>query len=234
MRKLIIIIGTVIAFAFSGLSAEAAAIANVMNFSYNMYSDGQEFNGDIRSKEFTLNGEDLYLTPVAKERGGYIVLSNIRGTIMSFSLPDRPYLNVHKFNLKGTEREFLFVEAGKNGVSDSICTNFWIIGKYKKDGKEQYVVYSQLKNLVDMGLIYQTVDVLLNENTGELWIQGMARDRDCWDMSDPENEHFAFKGHTAVLSDKYPGYCLINAIAYFWDEKAQWFGTVYHDEPIKI
>lgn len=232
IKNFTIVIGILFMMIWWTSSADAASFMKLMEFSTDMTSDKVSFHGDTKSRDFTLNGEDLYLTPVAKERGGYVVLSSNHGTVMSFNLPDNPYANIYKFSVKATDREFLFVEVGKNGVSDSLCTNFWIVGKYKKDGKEQYVVYSQLKNLVDKGLIYQSIDVMLNRSTGELWVQGMARDRDCWDMTDPDNEHFAYKGHNAFLVEKYIGYCLINAISYFWDEEAQWFGTVYHDEPI--
>lgn len=230
IKKSIVLFSAMVVVIWSTSAAEAADCVRLMGFSYNLAVD--VFDGDTRSKDFTLNGDELYLTPVAKERGGYVVLSGNRGTIMSFNLPDRPYVNIYKFSIKGTDREFLFVEVGKNGVSDSLCTNFWIVGKYKKGDRELYVVYSELKNLIDKGLIHQSIDVVLNRNTGELWVQGLARDRDCWDMTDPDNEHFAYKGHSARLSDRHMGYCLINAISYFWDEKSQWFGTVYHDETI--
>ena len=196
------------------LPSFASSAKEIVTYGWSKFST----NSNPDPVSFTLDGSKMKLNIDVSNKNAELKDSS-GNTVMNFRLERTPYFRAYKIKMDGG-KEALLVLSGQNGVSDYVVTDFWLVGKYK--GK--YVIFSRLESAKNSGLIHQGIEVFTVNPSGELWIQGIARYRDCADGY--------YHGHKAVPSKSIRAYYAINAVSYFWDENAQWFGIRYNDAPL--
>ncbi|MBO6178128.1 MAG: hypothetical protein J6O04_03010 [Selenomonadaceae bacterium] len=172
-----------------------------------------EISGDVSPKMFSLNGRKLKLKPNLQFsrymiKGGNVeILDAANGAkYASFPVIGAPYFTAKKL-VTNTGEEFLYIQKGRLGASDSACDGVWLFGLHKGS----YVTFADINTVKKAGLLYS--DISSSIEAGELKLLGFTRDRNC--------VNGMFKGHSV-----YPlgANCGINSVFFFLDEKAQWFG----------
>lgn len=207
MSLVIIVIFNSIALASSLLSMETID-------SFKQQPMANSISGNLMEKLFSLNNVKLKLKPnlifsKGTITGGYVELLNaVSGEkYASFSVEKWPYFRAKKL-IANTGEEFLFVQAGREFVSESSCTGIWLVGLHKGS----YVTFATIDTVNNTGLLYTDISSSLED--GELKLLGFTRDRNCVNRQ--------YKGHPAYPIG--PADYGINSTYLFWDETTQWFG----------
>ncbi len=214
-KMLSIILAVVTGMMLFSVTSFASECRTIMNF---RIVPKVGVSGTTSTVQFPLDNINVRLEPEITNK--VVKLVDYTGnTVQTFPLEKYPYFHAYKIQLNNG-KEALLVVSGQQAVSDCVITDFWLVGKYK----DKFVTFSRLENASNSGLVFQGLEVFTETNTGELWIQGVARDRDC--------RSGYYKGHKAVPSKTYKAYCAINAVSYFWDDASEWFGIKYQDNPI--
>jgi len=228
---LILTIGTLGLFGCTSV-VEAASIERVFAISKFPKMDiNIRYFKDVR---FPLEGEELKFKVTSYNDSGrfdgniagYVGLVNATNEMVYYSFPIRSNVNFYaKRVVFDSGKECLLVCSGGCFVSELSCDNFWLLGK--QDGK--WITYATMDNAVNAGLLHSNIQAFLSGD-GKLWIQGTTRDRNCRNYSNPADNSLRYKGHPAYMDGLAD--CSINAVAYFWDSYANWFGMEYHDVPM--
>jgi len=195
--------------------SQAASLVKMENIaSFSQLPKSDSVSGDITPKLFSLNGKKLKLKPNLRFSGYEIIGGNVEiidavngEKYAAFPITKPPYFSAKKL-IANTGDEFVFLQTGRQGASDSACDRIWLFGLHKSS----YVIFANIETINKAGLVYS--DISSSIESGELKLLGFTRDRNC--------VNGMFKGHPT-----YPigvANCGINSVYLFWDEKAQWFG----------
>ncbi len=227
MRKTVKFLATLILALLTMNSVVCAASLVQMNTIMSFRQAPNEhdsFPSDALGKLVSLNGHKLRLKPVLQVSdtmimGGSVKLqdANTGEELFSFPLKAAPYFRVKKI-AADTGEEFLLIQSGSLGVTDSSCRGIWVVGLHK--GK--YVSFINIDTVQKVGLLFD--DIISDLEDGEIKLTGFARDWACrvYDSTGRNVIGYRYKGHPAYLTSLRN--CEINSTYLFWDSKAQWFG----------
>lgn len=111
---------------------------------------------DAIGKLISLNGHKLRLKPVLQVSDTMIMGDSVKlqnattgEELFSFPLKAAPYFRAKKI-AADTGEEFLLVQSGSVGVTDSICSGIWVVGLHK--GK--YVSFINIDTVRKTGLLF--------------------------------------------------------------------------------
>lgn len=168
--------------------------------------------GAFERLKFAFNGVEMELSSCFQFLGNNIVGGNLTlldsktsECHMTFPIEKWPYFRIKKL-MTAANVEFIFVQSGKNSVSDNVCIGLWIIGKFN----DEIVTFINLETLKRIGLVYQ--DITSSIECGAIKLLGCARDRDCrvWSQNRNEIMGYQYQGHKAYELSS--GNCGINAV----------------------
>ena len=222
--------------AVSGLTVETARTeAGEYGSFMNVYStrvEGKKTRAiPVEQREkvfFALNGRQYYLQPETEDgiKGSVELADSEEGeSLFSVELDSMgPWFKAGRLILDNG-REFLVLMSGASSVSDGLLRDFWLLDL--QDGEP--VIYVTKEDLREAGLMGYTVRVDETLPREGLWIEGVARDRDCTVWKDGKVTGYSYKGYPVTRSDS--AYWGINAVSLDWNEETQSFDLEYHDNP---
>ena len=183
--------------------------------SYRLIPKSESSIFDLEKVELSLNEQRLVLSLIIDKDASiikYNVIDKRTNKLeLSISLERFPYLHIYKIIHNELCNEFLYIQSGRVGVSDSVCDKVYIIG-YEHGIMKNYL---DIEYLIENGLIFQDINFSIDGNSIKLI--GYVRDRDCCIYNEKREviDH-QYKGHKV----KPFGMChyMINSIYLDWDD----------------
>lgn len=211
----------------------------------NYYNEKNHFNNDVEYNKYSFKDKESIKTvlkiyynialDITTDKNECVTIEGqlvtIKTSVLTHSIcinnmklftnKDSTYIYVKKITLKNNfEKEFLWVQYGGAGVSDSVCHGFYLIGFENTNLK----IYTSFDEIQRCGLICQSLELFIHKDSGELWIQGICRDR-CVKNSQ-------YKGHSAIKCADYKIHYAINAVTIIYDNINDTVKLNYKDMPL--